>query len=382
MADTFSTILSPSTARTFTSALAPQSRTTVLSAVTARGVSSARTGLQVSLFNQSQLEQQRALISGPAQRDINRIERDAVRFRDLVTDIDRAVQFLEDVVGRVDDIRDLANRAITTAFEARNGDGNSFFALAQTFDSLIRQISTRAASVAGSPNLLGQQPVSDFTYRTTVRGTTESVSEVFLASSYAITDSGGDLWVREGRSTPVLRQYDGTTGAATGLFASVLGGVRLDTFTASTDSVDFTIGFDTADAQSFSGTLGRAGLGVLDSWLYADLQTTDGRNRAIADLEGAKTVIDLNRARFQSELTSARYYRDQASVNVDNALARIDAVTQRQLLALQEAEDRFNQLAALSLAALDGNLALRNEYLILLPGGGNGVTNALVDILA
>lgn len=382
MAENFSTILSPTSAQAFTAALAPQSLTTILTPVSSRSISTARTALQVSLFNAARLNQSQSLISSQATRDANTIERESDRFASLADDIRGAVEFLENVIERIDNIRDLTDDAIGIAFEARNGDENSFFALAQTFDSFLRQVTSRAEFSIDSPNLLGRQPQRDFTYPTTLLGTTESVSEAYLASSYTITDTNGDLWVREGTSTPVLRQYDGTSGAATGEFASVLGGIRLDGYTESTDAVDFTVSFETADAQSFSGTLSREGLGALDSWLYEDLQTVDGRSRAIADLEGAKTIIDGNRARLESELATARFYLDQATINVDSAQVRIGDVTQRELLALQELEQAFNQLAALSVAAIEGNLALRNEYLFLLPGGNNGFTNALVDVLA
>ena len=272
------------------------------------------------------------------------------------------------MITRVDRIRDFADDAIRIAFDARNGDANSFFALAQSFDAFIRQISSTAISTLDSPNLLGSQPQSNFTYETSIFGATESVSRSFLGFDYTITDTGGNIWVRDGTSTPLLRRLDGTTGLPTGESASLSNGIRLDSF--ANDTIDFTIAFDTAAAQSFTGTISRTGLSFLDAWLYDGLQTTDGRNRAIADLENAKTVIDANRARLQAELATAQFFQSRSLGNIDSLQSQFDSITALTLLQLQEVETEFNQANFIVLTASTAPWPPATSTCALLPGGG------------
>ncbi len=378
MAEDFSTVLSPATLTRLADTLSQQPITTVLTPLSFRSVSAARLGLEVSLFNATQLAQRQAAINAEARTRTSDLESEAARFEGLTEDIDQAIDFITDVISRVDRIRDFADDAIGIAFEARNGDSNSFFALGQTFDAFIRQISSTASSTFDSPNLLGSQPQSSFTYPISLFGATESVARSFLGFDYTITDTGGDIWVRDGGSTPLLRQVDGTTGLPTGESASLSNGIQLDSF--ANDTIDFTVAFDTAAAQSFTGTISRTGLSFLDAWLYDGLQTTDGRNRAIADLENAKTVIDANKARLNAELATAQFFQSRSVGSFDGLQSRFDSITALTLLQLQEVDREFNQANFILLTAIDGTLAARNEYLRLLPGG-SPLASALIDVL-
>ena len=353
---------------------------TVLSPVNARDLSSIAAITQVSQFNAQRLAALQRAIADDFQGQINTINLTANGSRALRAKLKRSIDLLNEVVRRVTNIRNFTDSLLKAAVQAASGSTSSEFAnAARVFDSIIGRIAFESRSSRFNPNLLAQSTQRDFTFRITEAGATQTVSGKFLAIDYTITDTGGQIWVRQGLQ---LYRTDATTGAPTGESAAIVGGIRLDSFTAATDTVTFTIAPDTADEQQFTGTLSRSGLGILDAFLYEGLETTDGRDRAISDIEEAKRTIDSELARYGRALTTAEFYQGRTDVNLGNFSALIDELTLAQAIELQEVALEINRSDALTATLAAGSLAARNELLNLLSPRRDPLISALINVLA
>ena len=337
---------------------------TALTPVCAFALASANLQIQVAQYNARKLaESQGVVVAGFLQR-INSINRDAGVVRGVVDGIEDAIDFLGGVVSRVESIRTRLDSATTFAVLSRNGTSQSFNALARSFNATLNSLNNAANSTFDSPNLIGPNGTSSFSYVATDTAVNRTVTHTFLGTDYTITDSDGNRWIREGEFTKILVQVDPATGAKTGKQASVNDGVRLDSISG--DSVTFTINQNTADAEQFTGTLSRTGLDVLDAWLYEGLETNAGRTRAIDDIAAAKATLDTQLARFRAATAQATFYLARANNQVTAFSGLISDLTIQQAVALQEAESDAERRNSVALFGIQSAFSTRNAYFRLL----------------
>lgn len=348
--------------------------TTALTPVSVFGLANATLQIQVAQFNARKLAEDQSVVVASFLQRINSIDRDAGAVQGVI-------DFLDRVVGRVGSIRANLDSATSFAVLARNGTAQSFSGLARSFNASLNALNNAAESGFDSPNLLGANGTSSFSYIATDNAATRTVAHKYLGTDYSITDSGGDRWIREGDFTKILVQIDPATGAKTGKKASVNDGLRLDSIAG--NAVTFTINFKTSDAEQFTGTLSRSGLEVLDAWLYEGLETVAGRARAIDDIAAAKATLDVHRARFRAAIAEATFYLGRADNQVTAFSGLIGDLTIKQAVALQEAESDAERRNTATLFNLQSAFSTRNAYLKLLASVGNDpFTRALIDINA
>ncbi len=335
---------------------------TVLTPVNAQDWAGTILQLQLQRFNAQKLAQTQAGISSKLSQAVNSTNRTVKSWKNLKGDIDEAVRFLEKTVSRAENIRGQIDGMLATTFNAQYGDATSSWTYPVKFDVGIRAINRVAIDSRDSPNLLGSASQRDFSYKTDINFGTEQVSQSFIGTDYYIVDSGGLKWTRD-RDSYILRQRNATTGALTGEYAALSGGLRLDSISGT--AITFTTGPDTSSTTAYSGTLYTSGTGILDAWLYEDLSTSAGRTRASDDLHSAKTYIDGQLGRLKGELAAARYYSGKGQVQIDSYRNLINAKTAAGILKLKEAEDKSNQRAYINSISIGGAQLLRNEYLKL-----------------
>ncbi len=351
----------------------------VLDSINPRSYASTLLLLQLQLYNNINLARDQKAINASLTQEINSINLQADKWSSLKSDLWDSVNFISEAITRAESIQNKLEDISLTAYSAKDGDATSSWTYPIEFDVKLRGINSQAIDSRKSPNLLGSNN-SDYTYITDVYGTTDTVSREFIGSDYTITDSGGNVWVRD-RGSFVLRQFDATTYAETGNYAALTGGIRLDSISGT--SVTFTIDYNSTSAQQFTGTLSTSGLGLLDAWLYEDLTTSTGRDRALTDVQQAQAQVQAEVARLNGELAVAQYNLDRASLKVGVSLDAIDATTRTHMLKLQEAEAASGQQNALSAMIVNGSNNTRNEYFNLLKlSYGGGLARALIDILA
>jgi hypothetical protein len=351
-----------------------------LSPISARDVASATLLDQLTRYNNRVLSQQQSVATSQAQARINSANRGANDWRDVKTDLLDAVLFLEDLVRRIDRISDISMDMLTTTFKAANGDTISDLGYEATFNSFLRSWNTEAQDRGGNPNLIGSTTQRTYSYVTDVSGDTETVDRYNLTTGYTITDSGGNLWQKEADYSQILEQVDPNTGARTGKFTSITGGLEL--VSLSGDSVTFNINAGTADEEEITGTLTRSGLGVLDAWLYEGLATATGRDNAAADLHGARATIKAQLAQFQAALSTAEFYSASANNNIDAFFGRIDSLTVGLALELQEIQDESGRAGSTHVLLVNHAQLVRDEYLKAFSlGASRGVAQALINVL-
>ena len=356
--------------------------TTALTAVSAFALASSTLQIQVAQYNARKLAENQAVVVAGFLQKINSINRDVGTVRDVADGIEDAISFLDRVVGRVGSIRSRLDSATSFAVLARNGTSQSFSGLARSFNAALNSVNTTAERTFDSPNLISANGTSSFSYIATDAAVTRTVAHQFLGTDYSILDSGGNRWIREGEFTKILVQIDPATGAKTGKKASVNDGVRLDSISG--DSVTFTINQNTSDAEQFTGTLSRTGLGVLDAWLYEGLETAAGRTRAIDDNAAAKATLDVHSARFRAAAAQATFYLARADNQVNAFSGLIGDLTIQQAIALQEVESDAERLNSATLFGIQSAFSTRNAYLKLLASvvQTSPFTRALINVNA
>lgn len=355
---------------------------TVLSTITARDLSNSQLLLRMDRYNTRERVDAQDRILGQAEQKIGQAERDIAAWNGLRDDLEKAEDFLSSLVQRVESIQATVQRMTTTAYTARNQTETSSNSYKYAFDAGLRSINSAAEDSGLTPNLIGSSDVSDYSYFTNLSGASVTLEPYFLGSDYYIIDSAGKKWIREAENQLVLERREADSGIRTGEQASLATGIRLDSFDPDSGAVAFTIrNTGTGDwDQSFSGTVYRAGLKVLDSWLYDGLTTTDGRTNALTDLHRAKSAVDVQLARYTGALEGAKFYDDRAAVSVSGLTAKVDSLTTQGLLALQEADSQQQFVNGLNRSLVEASTAVRRQYFKMF--GTDEFARNLVDALA
>lgn len=323
--------------------------------------------LQLATYNELKLSGEQQSIADGYQQKVNSVNLSADKYRDLSADLDETISFLTRTANRAEQISKKLDQLRTLVWKAEywgnSGDGVSREAYSLAFDAIVKSINSTANTTSDTPNLLGSAQHSSYTYYSTVSGQQGTVTRTFLGTDYEIIDSGSNTWKRTGEFSKFLTQYD-STGAATGLYAAISAGLRLDS--ASGASVGFTISPDTSASQSFTGTISFTGLDLGDSWYYDGLASADGWDRAKIALDYAKAWVDGNAARLNGALATANFYRGKADTAISGYRNLIDDYTIAQALELQEVGNTYRALNDISVLSVANTQALREQYAQLL----------------
>ena len=120
---------------------------------------------------------------------------------------------------------------------------------------------------------------------------------------------------------------------------SEFGDVKLESIDKfNPDKVTLTFFPGTTSEESFTGTLSREGLGILNSFMYDSFSSAAGRNRAFNDLRAAKTTISSSLVRFEGALRAANLIKGQKDLNIASFVNLIDTSTIGSVIKLQEAD--------------------------------------------
>lgn len=372
MVDSLQTILTPN---------AGLGTFTVLTPANAAAVNNSIFLNQINALNTPQIVQAQNRVQSTLQRELNQLGDEQIALTDLQDEIDNALKFINDGISRATLIHTRLDAAIKTALQANEGDANSFPALAASFDSSVNSI-IDTANTGPTPNLLSELPQSNLTFRLNTRGTTLTLSPKFLGTNYTVTeDVSGDVFVRVD-STKTFRETSAADGTFTGNFGAIFGGIRMDSFDASTNAIGFTTSPSTAGAQSFTGTLSKTGLGVGNAFIYDNLESQAGRDRAIADLESAKISVDQQLIRFKAALAQAQLSASRTSTRLNDLLVETETLTFSASVEIQGIAARAEGLNQLNVNLLQSQKAFRQELLNLIPVKGviGKVNGLLLDL--
>ena len=167
-------------------------------------------------------------------------------------------------------------------------------------------------------------------------------------------------------------------------FVDITRDVRLDSIDKfDPDKVTITIFPGTTAAETFTGTVTRDGLGVLNSFLYDGFTTAAGRGRAFEDLRAAKATIDAELVRFESALKSAREISGQRDLNLAGFVNLIDSKTAASVIELHAADSARAAQDGFNVTLVNGLETARNELGKLLGAVDlDPSTNRIIDLIA
>lgn len=336
---------------------------------------------QTNALRTPQIIQQQNKIQSVLQRELNQVSDEQIKLADLQTSVEDALKFISDAISRADLIRSRLDNAIGVTLKANAGDANTFGALSSSFDSFVNAIIS-TAETGPSPNLLSELPQSSLTFPTNTRGSTFTLAPKFLGTNYTITeDVSGDVFVRVD-STKTFRETSAVDGSFTGNFGAIFGGLRLDSFDESTNAIGFTTSPATAGAQSFTGTLSKTGIGVGNAFIYDNLESQAGRDRAVSDLQSAKISIDQQLVRFKSALAQAQLAGSKTNRRSNELLLETETLRANASVEIQIIAARAEALNQLNVNALQSQKAFRQALLNLIPVTGTigKINGLLLDI--
>jgi len=357
---------------------------TILSTIAFADLAREQLRFQIGSHNANDLALKHKVIAANADSKINILNRELDRWDHVREGLEDVIDNLGNTVTRAQTIRSKLEELISATFKAQYGDTISEDSHAAIFDSYIKGINSTAENRGRYVNLIGDADESGLKYVTDIYQATETVDDTFLGTDYVIEQDGGLYeWRRDtDYGGYFLRQHEVGTGAETGVFTTINGGLRLDSISGT--DVTFTIDFETSDAQQFSGTIVTEGLGILDAWAYENMLTADGRTRAYEDINSAKVTVDLHIARLKGELAAAQYHDNRAQTRSQAINGSVDGTTRAALLDLQEAQTAAERTQFLSDAQIEAakNIRFRYKQLLQYAPENEGITKALVDVLA
>ena len=383
-----------------------------ISSASFSGFSNANKVLGAAAYTPAGYDRQEEIIRTGRQDKITIANQRTGKSRTSSQDLDKIVSYLSNVVDRTKLIKKLADDLTD---DVRKSDQYGTGDRAAHFDITLAYISKVAGEPADNPNLLSSKSGENYRFLISKDGQVISLNGVDLGTGYSISETTttiGNDYTSMGPNPNVifsdleygvLRHKDPLRDAfSTQLpsmqadFVSVLkyrnsnrpnsefGDVKLESIDKfNPDKVTLTFFPGTTSEESFTGTLSREGLGILNSFMYDSFSSAAGRNRAFNDLRAAKTTISSSLVRFEGALRAANLIKGQKDLNIASFVNLIDTSTIGSVIKLQEADssrvfkNNFNSIR------VSGVETSRNELGKLL-GAVNLDTgsNRIIDLIA
>lgn len=287
---------------------------------------------------------------------------------------------LSETIGRVKNIRnglDAMISQIVRAEQVATGDTN-WAGYAAVFDSRLAGL-VDLAEKGDAPNLLGVAEPR-LTYEIGATGATTSVQGAHLGSDYHIVDSEGKWWQPD-RTARILKRFDNFPTDPANEAGAFQNGLRLDGIVG--DAITFTVGPDTGTPVTYTGTLYRDNLKVVDSWFYDGLETQDGRNRALADLNAAKEAVKLELTRYEVAQSVAMFYEQRAIQTLEGLSKDSNDLLIQQAIEIQKAQDELTRQFSAATNSITLAISQQVNYTDLFaPFVNERFTSAFIDVTA
>jgi len=315
-----------------------------------------------------------ALIESDYGVKISGIDRQAQQWKDFQAELEKPRGVVSGTIGRLKGMRGLIDSLIQTVGKADldSQSGTLSDGYRSAFDSMLKSLRSRVDKATDSPNLLGKTGARELLIPTGLYGATQSVRQNYKGVDYKILDTSGEQWAPDYVGN-LLRRYDSYPDDPSSVSGNLASGVRLDSLAG--DDVTFTVAPGTADPQTFTGTIDREGIGLVDAWFYENLSTQDGRDRARADLTAAKKNLDLEIHRYQGTLTAIAYYDNRAAIRLGDFRAETGALLIEREREMLTSQQNFQRQFDLATTALTRNQFALDVYKTMFATTGNTVAD-------
>lgn len=312
------------------------------------------------------------------------------RFRDIGDQLASLQRLQSGISGAVDTLKGAKSSAeslknlfdqmlgiVNTAADPANAEvaGRQFQA---------QMVTLRSMTSSSNGNMLSG-PDQRVAYDINAAGVQMEVLGQNLGATYTIAASDGKVWAPDQWGGSLIA-YDEYPATSANMSSGFHGGTRLNSLGAD-GTIDFTVMVKSATPQNLTGTLTAKGSGVFDAWVYDDLATADGRERATSDLEAAKGVAKAESLRYESAAAMGEYYYDKMQLAINVLMGEQQTLTEEQALKAAELQDKFNQSQAALTLALQGAANAGVQLLSVLPASDTvlnpaGSSQPLFDIFA
>ena len=296
------------------------------------------------------------------------------KFKDKVADNVAAANKARSALEWAESYLTSAKTELTQLLGSTSGTDRA--AAASVFDGFIQSINSRVSganvTVDGyrNVNLVGNTRGPDWKTDTIFTPTSDKgagfavIEGTFLGVDFQVTDAGGLNWRLDAGANTFYQYKNDGSGERTGLSVSAEG-LTVDSYDAATGAITY------GGSGSLSGSLTRAGLGLLQSQYYDNFADDTSVQTAINDVDAA--LITLS--------------RKGASIIADAALleGRIDLVNSK----IENFEDEKDRIRAEELdaskalsKAADVKLRLALDNINLLSSLNNGLVENMVALSA
>jgi len=337
---------------------------TVLSSYSVGGFARAQLLAQLGELYTKKATDKSTAIGNRYTADINSVDAEKNRWQSAREDIQAGRSTISTTVAHAKTILASIDRMIQMVNKAaQNTEGFTGYEMySSTFDSFLKQLDNSATKSDAKPNLLGTFK-TQLSYRVGINGTTTTINSAYVGSTYYIIDSEGKYWDVD-RSANILKRYDDYPDTPTSVSGNFQSGLRLDSLDG--DAITFTVGPDAATPETFTGTLYRKGLHILDSWAYDGLSTDEGRQRALEDLNDAKAAIDLEIRRYQVAFTTSNFYDTVATQSISGLTKKTNQLMLDQAAEIQKEQQSIAREYQTASNAVVRSISMQNQYAKLL----------------
>lgn len=353
---------------------------TVLDKLTRADFANATLVSQLQASAEERITERTEAIASRFGQKISAVELERKPWEGVKDSAGEASSFLSDTLGRARRVKDALDGMIASVTKAtQNTEGfTNFEGYALTFDSQLGNL-VRIAQNGSSPNLLGTAEPT-FRYDISPNFAQASVKGADLGSDYYIEDTEGKLWYPN-RGARNLTRYDDYPNTPTSTVGAFGGGLQLDSLVG--DTVTFTVGPDTGSPESFTGTIYRDDLRIVDSWFYDGLATADGRERALEAINDAKDAVKLEIRRYEVAISVAQFYEKRAQTQISGLNAENNELLVQQAQEIQKAQDDLARQFQATTSNVAVALSLRVEYANLFaPFVNDRFSSVFIDLLA
>lgn len=256
------------------------------------------------------------------------------------TAFNHATDALDDVVTQLQNMREQASDAIEDNEYARN-----------KFDLALNLINIKVDSYEPDLNPIGNVDKTDWspntvTYRTDTIAATKSLTGTYAGADFTITTSDGTVW-RPEEGTNILQKIDTDGDIDTTLSTSMTTGIELSAYDEDTGEITISVRYaGDEDPISVTGSLERAGLGIMPSWFYRSQNSIDAGLPAMSTAEDVQLAMDDI---------------DTAMINVTVANSVISAGTAQVDSSMGIIDRQLDDLSSEKKAALEENIEARQD---------------------
>lgn len=354
---------------------------TVLSGLSRTLITTATLFSNLANAERKKVALQNQVINSAHQQRISRLNSGVDKWLAVRKSVGKASSVIHATVGRAKAILSKIDSMILNVNKAGQptiGPTNTDM-YAASFDASLKSIQTDAMNARMSPNMIGLSGPK-LTYKTSPTGGAGSVQGAFIGTDYYITDSAGKRWVPN-QIAKNLKRYDNYPIGATNKVGAFNGGLRLDSISG--NAITFTIAPNTATPESFSGTLFRKGLKIMNSWYYNNLATNADRQQALSDLKSARVAVNLEVQRYQLGASTASFYEDRVNAEIKGIKSKVADELIARAAELQAAQDKLTREFQTTTSIVAHSLAMKNEYAKMLsPIVNDKLTQILLNVVA